>query len=95
MIGSTLLTHAQILAVDIQVNPSPPPGSDKFMMILSWIGWGACIAAVAALLIAGGLFGHGKRQGTMDNEATEKVRNALIGCVIIAVAGGLVGALTG
>lgn len=95
MIGSTLLAHAQLLAVDIQVDPTPPPGSDKFMTIVSWIGWGACISAVAALLIAGGKFGHDKRQGTMDSESAEKVTRTLIGCVLIAIAGGLVGALTG
>lgn len=95
MIGSTLLAHAQLLAVDIQVDPTPVPGSEKFMTIVSWVGWGACLSAVAALLIAGGKFGHDRHQGTMDSESAQKVARTLIGCVVIAIAGALVGALTG
>ena len=85
----------QNLAVNVQVNPSAPPGSDKIMMIVSWVGWGACIGAVVALLIAGGKFGYDRHQGTADSEAAKSVGKTLLGCVLIAIAGGLVGALTG
>lgn len=83
------------LAVTVQVNPQAPPGSDKFLMLVSWVGWGACVAAVVALLIAAGKFGFDKHQGTADSEAAKSVGKTLIGCVLVAVAGGLVGALTG
>ncbi|GAC85209.1 hypothetical protein GP2_031_00200 [Gordonia paraffinivorans NBRC 108238] len=95
MTTRSLITEAQLLAVDFQVNPTAPPGSEKFMTLVSWVGWGACLAAVAALLIAGGKFGFDKHQGTADSEAATKVAKTCIGCVIIAVAGGLVGGLTG
>lgn len=82
------------LAADsITVNPSPPPGSDKLLTVVSWIGWGAMIAAVVALVIAGATFGYQKSHGTASNEAAAKVGWILVGCVIIAMAGGLVGAL--
>lgn len=90
-----MLTLAgEYVMANIQVNPEAPPGSEKFMRLVSWVGWGATIAAVAALLIAGGKFGFDKQRGTADSESGEKVAKTLIGCVIIAVAGALVGALT-
>lgn len=93
--AGSLITNAQLLAVDIQVNPTAPPGSDKFLTLVSWLGWGVCLAAVAALLIAGGKFGFDKHQGTADSEAATRVAKTCVGCVIIAVAGALVGGLTG
>lgn len=93
--AGSLITNAQLLAVDIQVNPTAPPGSDKFLTLVSWVGWGACLAAVCALLIAGGKFGFDKHQGTADSEAATRVAKTCVGCVIIAVAGALVGGLTG
>lgn len=90
-----LVASSEVLAVQFDVNPQAPPGSDKFMTLLSWVGWGACLAAVIALLIAGGKFGFDKHQGTADSEAAKSVGKTLIGCVVIAVAGGLVGALAG
>lgn len=95
MVGSTFVSRAQVLAVDIQVNPTAPPGADKFLTLVSWVGWGVCLAAVAALLIAGGQFGFDRHQGTADSEAAKKVAKTCIGCVVIAIAGGLVGGLTG
>lgn len=89
------LREIQYLAVNVQVHPTAPPGSDKFMTLVSWVGWLACIGAVVALLIAGGKFGFDKHQGTADSEAAKSVGKTLVGCVIIAVAGGLVGGLTG
>ncbi|OCH81457.1 hypothetical protein [Gordonia sp. UCD-TK1] len=79
---------------DIEVAPQAPPGSEKFMLLVSWVGWGACLAAVAALMIAGGKFGFDRHQGTADSESASKVAKTCVGCVIIAIAGALVGALT-
>lgn len=93
--AGSLITNAQLLAVDIQVNPTAPPGSEKFLTLVSWLGWGVCLASVAALLIAGGKFGFDKHQGTADSEAATRVAKTCVGCVIIAVAGALVGGLTG
>ncbi|GAB86857.1 hypothetical protein QBL07_024160 (plasmid) [Gordonia rubripertincta] len=90
-----LATDVQLLAADgIDVNPQAPPGSEKFLTLVSWVAWGACLAAVAALMIAGGKFGFDRHQGTADSESAAKVAKTCIGCVIIAIAGGLVGALT-
>ncbi|AUH70579.1 MULTISPECIES: hypothetical protein [Gordonia] len=89
MITATVLN----LADTINVNPQAPPGSSKFLLLLSWVGWLAMIGAVAALVIIGGKFGFEKRQGTADSESAERATKALIGCVVIGIAGGLVGAL--
>lgn len=91
-----LATDVHLLAADpgYDIPPQAPPGAEKFMTLVSWVGWGACLAAVAALLIAGGKFGFDRHQGTADSEAATKVAKTCVGCVIIAIAGGLVGALT-
>ena len=90
-----LATDVQLLAVDgIDVNPQAPPGSEKFLTLVSWVSWGACLAAVAAMLIAGGKFGFDRHQGTADSDAAKSVAKTCVGCVVIAIAGGLVGALT-
>ncbi|MGB6244609.1 hypothetical protein [Gordonia sp. (in: high G+C Gram-positive bacteria)] len=81
-------------AAPIEVNPVAPPGANKFMTLVSWVSWGATIAAVCAMLVAGGKFGWDRHQGTADSEAAGKVGKTLIGCVVIAVAGAVVGALT-
>lgn len=91
MITTTVTQLAESIQVDIQA----PPGTNKFLLLLSWLGWFAMIGAVAALVIIGGKFGYEKKQGTADSESGERVAKALIGCVLISVAGGLVGGLVG
>ncbi|WP_045821442.1 hypothetical protein [Williamsia herbipolensis] len=81
------------IADSITVNPTAPPGSDKLLTVVSWAGWLAMIAAVVALVAAGAKFGFEKSHGTADNAAATKVAWTLVGCVVIATAGGLVGAL--
>ncbi len=90
-------THLMIIIADgpIQPQPAPPPGSDKFLTIVSWAGWGAMLAAIVALVIAGARFGFQKSHGGASNEEASKVGWTLVGCVLIAIAGSLVGALVG
>lgn len=72
-----------------------PPGSDKFLTIVSWIGWGATLAAIVALIIAGAKFGFQKQRGGASNEEGSAVAWTMVGCVLIAISGSLVGALVG
>lgn len=90
-------THLVIILADgpDQPKPAPPPGSDKFLTIVSWAGWGAMLAAIVALVIAGAKFGFQKNHGGATNEEAGKVGWTLVGCVLIAIAGSLVGALVG
>lgn len=81
------------IADAITVNPTAPPGSDGLLRIVAWVGWGAMLAAVVALIIAGAKFGYEKSHGTADNAAATRVAWTLVGCVVIATAGALVGAL--
>lgn len=78
-----------------QPDPAPPPGSDKFLTIVSWVGWGAMLVAILALVIAGAKFGFQRSHGGVSNEEAGKVGWTLVGCVLIAIAGSLVGALVG
>lgn len=93
--ASSLVTRVQVLAEEFNVTPTAPPGAEKFLTLVSWVGWGACLAAVAALMIAGGKFGFDRHQGTADSESASKVAKTCVGCVVIAIAGALVGGLTG
>ena len=90
-------THLMIVLADgpVQPEPSPPPGSDKFLTIVSWAGWGAMLGAILALVIAGVRFGYQKRNGGATNEEVSGVGWTMVGCVLIAIAGSLVGALVG
>lgn len=90
-------THLALLVAEVPTNPESvaPPGSDKFLTIVSWIGWGATLAAIVALVVAGARFGFQKSHGGASNEEASKVAWTLVGCVLIAVSGGLVGALAG
>ncbi|WP_299577458.1 hypothetical protein [uncultured Williamsia sp.] len=90
MITSTITVLAD---AGINVNPTAPPGSDKLLTVLSWGGWIAMILAVGALIAAGAKFGWDRNHGGTTPESATKVGYTLIGCVIIATAGGLVGAL--
>ncbi len=89
----TMRTTITNIAESITVNPTAPPGSDKLLTVVSWVGWIAMIGAVVALVIAGASFGFEKSRGTASNESATKVAWTLVGCVVIATAGGLVGAL--
>ncbi|WP_020109707.1 hypothetical protein [Nocardia sp. 348MFTsu5.1] len=90
-------THLAIYFSEAPGKPDSiaPPGSDKFLTIVSWIGWGATLGAIVALIIAGVRFGFQKSHGTASNEEAGKVAWTLVGCVLIAVSGSLVGALAG
>ncbi|WP_237342153.1 hypothetical protein [Williamsia soli] len=90
-------THLMIVIADgpTQPQPAPPPGSDKFLTIVSWVGWGAMLVAILALVVAGARFGFQKSHGGATNEEAGKVGWTLVGCVLIAIAGSLVGALVG
>ncbi|MAU80850.1 MULTISPECIES: hypothetical protein [Gordonia] len=88
------LTTLIYLAADpITVNPTAPPGSDKLLNIVSWGGWIGMVAAVVALIYNGAKFGYERKQGTASNDAATSVAWTCAGCVVMAMAGGLVGAI--
>ncbi|GAB91613.1 hypothetical protein [Gordonia rhizosphera] len=88
-----ILTVLPLAADPITVNPTAPPGSDKLLTIISWAGWLGMVAAVVALIAAGAKFGFDRHQGTATNESAVRVAWTCAGCVVMAMAGGLVGAI--
>lgn len=77
-----------------QINPTPtqPPGTEGLGTLINWLAWGATFAAVAGLLITAALMALSHRRGE-GSEHMSRLGMVLGACVIIAAAGGLVGAL--
>ncbi|MDO4606972.1 MAG: hypothetical protein Q4B12_06595 [Bowdeniella nasicola] len=73
----------------ITVNPTPPPGAEKFLALINIFGWFVTVAGVAALLLAGAMFGYEKWYSSGDAQAPKRVVAAIVGGVIASVAGPL------
>lgn len=73
------------------VNPTAPPGADKFEKILNWAGWLGFGCGLLGFIIVGIVMmvashnGHGG--GVM-----QKLGFVMAGCIIVGAAGGFVGA---
>lgn len=85
-------TTDDVLAQIGKVNPIAPPGSAKFETIVSWITWGAIIAAVVGLIIGGVLLAYERSQGS-GGDAKNKIIGGMVGAVVIGVAAGIVNQL--
>ena len=79
-----------LLAALYLAAPSPgataPPGADKLTLILSWLLWGASLACVGAVVIAGvkiALASHGRGSG---GEHGMTLLMALGGAIVCGVA---------
>lgn len=81
-----------VLAQIGDVDPTPPPGADKFNTLLSWVMWGAIIFCIAGLIIGAVALAYERSQGT-GGEGKQKIIGAMIGAVIIGIAAGLVNSL--
>lgn len=77
------------LAQEISVNPTAPPGAQKFLDLVNVVGWFVTVAGVAAILVAGAMFGYEKWYSNGDAQAPKKVVAAIVGGVIASVAGPL------
>ncbi|MBM9838635.1 hypothetical protein JO861_18980 [Rhodococcus hoagii] len=82
----------EVLAQIGDVPPAAPPGSEKFLMILSWIIWGAVIFCIVGFVVAGALLAHQRIQGG-GGDAQNKIVGAMVGAVIIGLAGTIVNTL--
>ncbi|MET3642741.1 hypothetical protein ABIC73_004344 [Prescottella equi] len=81
-----------VLAQIGKVDPAPPPGFEKFLMIMSWIIWGAVIFCIIGLVIAGAMLAYQRMQGG-GGDAQMKIVGAMVGAVIIGLAGTLINTL--
>ncbi|WP_430336155.1 hypothetical protein [Rhodococcus sp. ACT016] len=82
----------EVLAQIGDVKPAAPPGSERFLMIMSWVIWGAVIFCIVGLVIAGAMLAYQRMQGG-GGDAQMKIVGAMVGAVIIGLAGTLVNTL--
>lgn len=80
---------ASLPLIDIP-SPSAPPGSDKILLILSWIFWGAGIAGIVGFIALGIKMFFDHQNGRGSSEAGKGLAMIFGGLFLIGAAGGLV-----
>ncbi|WUM88225.1 hypothetical protein OHA85_15500 [Nocardia salmonicida] len=80
-----------VLAQEIKVNPTIPPGGDKLTNLVGYLSWLVILAGVAALIYAGGKFGWERWHGGAV-ESPKIVFAAMVGGIIATSAGAIMNA---
>ncbi len=72
----------------------PPLASDNFLSIVSWTGWALALAAILVMIAAGVRLRRPISGGTDcgDDPTSARITGTLLICVLVAIAGSLVGA---
>jgi hypothetical protein len=72
--------------------PAAPAGSNALVTMLSWIKWGSLVCCAGAAVMAGGMIGVGNtsRRAELAERGKVTLICAVIGAVIVAVAGTLI-----
>lgn len=72
--------------------PAPPDGSNALITLLSWVKWGALVCCAGAAVTAGGMIalGNTSRRAEMAERGKVTLICAVIGAVVVAVAGTLI-----
>jgi hypothetical protein len=72
--------------------PAPPDGAGALTTLLSWVKWGALVCCAGAAVTAGGMIalGNTSRRAEMAERGKVTLICAVIGAVVIAVAGTLI-----
>lgn len=87
---------AQLLIHTAGVVPDPAPvapdGSNALVTLLAWVKWGALVCCAGAAVTAGGMIavGNTSRRAEMAERGKITLICAVIGAVVIAVAGTLI-----
>ena len=92
ILTSIHLTAGAIVAVGPNPTPTAPPGSQGLLTILGWVSWIVFGLAVAGVLLVAGKMAVDHNQGRGGNAASGLIW-VLGGCILAAVASGLVGAI--
>lgn len=88
---SALADSMSVLAQQITVNPTRPPGGDKLTNLVGYLSWLVMLAGIAALIYAGGKFGWERWHGGAV-ESPKIVFAALVGGIIATSAGAIMNA---
>lgn len=90
--------HCVILAGPVPtVNPSAPPGSEKIMTVIGWVGWAVFAASIAGVLficIKMATSAHKTRMGDGGGEEAGKLFWPLLACIVGSSAGAILGAVS-
>jgi hypothetical protein len=72
--------------------PMAPAGSNALVTLLSWVKWGALVCCAGAAVTAGGMIalGNTSRRAEMAERGKVTLICAVLGAVVIAVAGTLI-----
>lgn len=90
---NTVLVAGSVFADIPQPIPGTPPGANGLLTILGWVSWIVFAIAVAGVLIVAGKMMFDHRQGNGGGQAATGLIWVLAGCIVAAVASGLVGAV--
>ena len=73
---------------------APPGLQEKTDLLLGWLKWGGIGAGTAGIMVAGIMMAVGRRnRSSMAADGASSVPWVLGGCALVAIAGGLVGAV--
>ncbi|WP_067480001.1 hypothetical protein [Nocardia amamiensis] len=81
-----------VLAQQIPVTPTPPPGSNRLINLVNYLAWIVTLAGVASLIYAGGKFGWERWHGGAV-ESPKIILGALVGGIIATSAGPIMNAV--
>lgn len=90
---SQVLAAPAVPTVPVQA----PPGSDKILKIVGWVGWGVFIAAIVgvfAICIKMAINSHRNRMGDGGGEEAGKLFYPLLAVIIAGAVGALLGAVS-
>jgi hypothetical protein len=92
------LLRSRLLAIPVPNVPvQAPPGSDKILQIIGWVGWGvfaAAIAGVFAICLRMAISAHRNRMGDGGGEEAGKLFYPLLAVIIAGAAGAILGAVS-
>jgi len=101
--ASTVVARASTLRSRVLAAPIPnvpvqaPPGSDKILTIVGWVGWGVFIAAIVgvfAICIKMAINSHRNRMGDGGGEEAGKLFYPLLAVIIAGAVGAILGAVS-
>jgi len=88
--ASLIVSRANLAVPNPQ--PDAPPGSESVTQILNWVFWIASAAGVLGFIAVGVMMMLSHRQGRGDDHMS-RLGYVLGGCILVAAASGLAGAL--
>ena len=92
---STLLEiTTTVLSVLPNPQPEQPPGTDGVSTLINWLAWGALILGLAGFLCSAGYLAFAAFTGR-EIQGFKGLVIALIVCVLVGAAGGIIATFTG